>query len=89
MSTVICNDAGAGDYDFIHSGGPCVIAVGGNFSGSTVQLRIHMPQGDNYIQVDSLSWTAGGAKALNLPNGKYRLNISGGASPAVDAELYA
>lgn len=62
-------------------------AVNGTFGGCTVALEMMGPDGSNYIAIDDTAFTAAGAINVELPSGKYRASITGGAAMSISATL--
>jgi len=75
----------------IQNPGRYCFAVAGTFGGATVGLDIMGPDGATWIAIEdsagTLAFTAAKAVLVDLPAGKFRARVTGGAGVALFASL--
>lgn len=69
-------------------GGKHLLTINGTFGGTTAKLQVLGPDGTNYIDVPTASFTAAGAIIVDLPvNTTVKAVLTGGTPSAMYATL--
>lgn len=88
--TLLSNIAAAGNGAdvLVATGGLYALAVNGTFGGTSFKMQIKGPDGANYIDVPSTTFTAAGIVGVEIPSGAIvRAVLTGGTPSAFYANL--
>lgn len=83
--TLLNNVAATGEQKQF-AGGKAQVCVIGTFGGASLQLQMMGPNGSTWVAVGS-AITAAGVATHDLPNGNYRMTVTGGTPSGLYAAL--